>query len=272
MRSPVLPHRHRRALVLGCVVVVALAGLVAVRNYVPRAGTSTPITVADATQKFEDSLSGSSSAATTTSGAAVVTLPAPGVYVYATSGRDAVDALSGDHHDYPAITTITVRTSACGVTDRWDILEERWEQWERCADQAGEVREPARSTFDRFFGQAQTDVYACDGDARLVDAPAGAMWTVRCTQSTATDVYLGTVVGTETRDVGGTPVETVHVHIVVTSATATDTRSIDSWYLAGTDLLVAQRGASATSNASMVGTVHYSEIYEIDLTSLLPTQ
>jgi hypothetical protein len=49
-------------------------------------------------------------------------LPSPGVYVYATTGSESVDALAGTDHDYPAETTITVLRAGCGVVLRWVAL------------------------------------------------------------------------------------------------------------------------------------------------------
>lgn len=267
-------HGHRRV-ILGSVTVIGLVGVLAARQLLPSRGTSTPITVEDATEAFADTADTADTASgpstTATSLAPSVTLPAPGVYVYATTGRDEVDALNGDHHDYPTTTTITVRTSSCGVSQRWDILEERWEQWERCASGDG-VAERARTSYDSFFGRSQTDTYSCTGDPRPVDAPAGSEWIVQCVQGGAIDTYTGTVIGPETLLVGATAVETVHVQVVITGPEATDTQSIDSWYQVGADLLIAQQGSSRTSNPSPIGTVHYTEDYEIHLTALQPVR
>ncbi len=52
-------------------------------------------------------------------------LPEPGVYTYATSGRESIDALDGRHHDYPGQTTITVRHDGCGAVFDWRPLAER---------------------------------------------------------------------------------------------------------------------------------------------------
>lgn len=199
-----------------------------------------------------------------------VELPTPGVYTYATTGRDSVDALGGAHHEYPATTTITVTTSGCGVLQRWDVLVERWEEWQRCVD-GGAVREVARTTYDQFFGQGQTDAYVCTGDARPVDAPVGATWTSSCAQGDDVEVRTGEVVGTESLTVGDVTVDTVHVKVTITvSEYPDDTRIVETWYGAGSDLVVAQRAVASTTNPSPIGEVHYEETYEIHLQSLTP--
>jgi hypothetical protein len=191
------------------------------------------------------------------------------VYTYTTTGHDSVDALGGAHHEYPATTTITVTTNGCGVTQRWDVLVERWEEWQRCADGAS-VREPARTNYDEFFGQGQTDAYTCTGDARPVDAPAGTTWTETCTEDGDTETRHGQVVGTEPQQVGGQTVQTLHVRVDITNAYPNDTQVVETWYLAGTDLVVAQQAHAGTTNPSPIGDVHYDEAYEIHLDSLTP--
>jgi hypothetical protein len=64
----------------------------------------------------------------------------------------------------------------------------------------------------------------------------------------------------------------LHVQVTITDGTPSDSQIIDSWYLTGTDLVAVQTSAVATSNASQVGTVHYTETYEIRLTALTPSR
>jgi hypothetical protein len=191
------------------------------------------------------------------------------VYVYTTTGRDSVDALDGGHHDYPATTTITVTPTACGVQQRWDILEQRWEEWQRCVDGDG-VSEIGRTNYDEFFGQSQTDVWACEGQQRPLDAAAGTTWSTTCASGSTSDRYDGVVIGTERQTVDTSTVDTLHVRVTITGDAPSDHQIIDTWYLAGADLVVAQTATVATSNDSEIGTVHYAETYEIHLTSLTP--
>ncbi len=234
------------------------------------AGTdSTPVPLDHTKQHYDASTSSSVSEGTVQPSASTEQFPPPGVYVYATTGRDSIDALNGAHHDYPTTTTITVTPTACGVQQRWDVLEQRWEEWQRCADGTG-VSEPQRTNYDEFFGQSQTDTWMCSGDARPLAAAAGTTWTRTCTSGAATDNYVGVVVGTEPQEVGPSTVDTLHVRITITDDTSSDSQVIDTWYSTGSDLVIAQTSSVATSNSSPVGTVHYTERYEIHLTSLTP--
>jgi hypothetical protein len=204
-------------------------------------------------------------ATTTTIG----TLPTPGVYEYATKGEDSVDALNGAHHTYPATTTITVTPTACGVRQRWDVLVQRWEEWERCSVGSG-ISEPSRTTYDQFFGQSQTDVSRCSGAPRPLVAAAGVTWTKVCTIGSRVSTFVGLVIGTEQQAVGSSTVETMHVRITITDDTPSDRQRIDTWYLTGTDLVVAQTSTVNTSNKTQIGTVHYAEACSIRLASIVP--
>jgi hypothetical protein len=199
-------------------------------------------------------------------------LPEPGVYLYATTGGDRIDALGGDHHDYPATTTITVSAEGCGVLQRWDALEERWEAWQRCVSAGGDtVDQPARTNYDEFFAMGVREEYACIGDGRPLEGAAGAVWTQVCTDDDGrAHTYTGTVIGAEPRRVGDAPVETTHVRVVVTDDDGRNRQVIDTWYLAGTDLVVAQSSTDHSVNPSPVGDVDYDEQYSIELTSLTP--
>ena len=66
--------------------------------------------------------------------------PVPtGVYVYATSGFEKTDALTGVTHHYPPRSTITVTKGACGVRMRWDVLKGRSTTWTFCIGSDGWV-------------------------------------------------------------------------------------------------------------------------------------
>ena len=258
--------RHRYELAAGSTTVASTAPEGAVTTP-PNAATSTAQTSTAQTSTAQTSTAQTSTVPAGPSGSGV--LPRPGVYVYDTHGGDGVDALNGDHHTYPATTTLTVTSSGCGVRERWDVAKQRWEEWQRCVDGAG-VRAPALTTYDEFFGQSQTDAYQCTGDARPLDAAPGATWTAACTEPGSTEVYHGTVVGAETQVVGSVSVSSLHVRITIDNGQASDSQVTDSWFLSGTDFLVARRTSNRTSNPSPVGAVTYREDYEIHLTSFEP--
>jgi len=235
------------------------------------AGTaSTEVSSEEVQQRYNAATSATTDTATSAPNSADPT-PVPGVYVYRTTGRDSVDALQGAHHDYPATTTITITPTACGVTERWDVLDQRWEEWHRCATDGG-ISETARTSHDEFFGQSQTDAWTCVGASRPIAAAGstGATWATTCTSGTTVEVHDGVVIGADTIEVGTVAVATLHVRVTISDATASDTQTIDTWYLQDSDLVVAQTAASATTNSSPIGDVHYVEAYEIRLTSLTP--
>jgi hypothetical protein len=268
---PVMKRRRfHRSVAVGAVVIVGVAGATAQHFKLFTRNTSTPVPVAQVQRRYGESTSTSVGVtATTATQPAAGKFPEPGVYVYTTTGRDSIDAMTGAHHDYPATTTITVTTSDCGVQQRWDVLVERWEEWQRCADSEG-VRETRRTNFDEFFGQSQTDTWICNGDPRPFGAPAGTAWTTLCVNGTAPETHSGVVLGAETMTVGTTTVDAVHVRVTITDDITPDHQVIDTWYLRGSDLVVAQTSTAATSNDTVLGTVHYEEMYEIHLTSLTP--
>jgi hypothetical protein len=196
-------------------------------------------------------------------------LPAPGVYVYRTTGADGVDALGGAEHAYPAITTITVRPSGCGVTARWDVAVERWDETTSCETDNGVVR-TAFVSFHEFFGMGNTDTEACAGDPRPIGADPDTTWTFECAEDDSVTPWVGRALGNPTIDVSGTAVPTNHVLLLTPDDPDGDDMRIETWYAAGTDLIVREIGSRRTTDPSPIGDVHYEEQYEIVLTSLEP--
>jgi hypothetical protein len=195
--------------------------------------------------------------------------PAPGVYRYTTTGGDAVDALGGASHTYPATSTITVTVDGCGTTQRWTAAAERWDEFTTCAVDGG-VQLQRFVSLHHFFGTDDTETSTCDGQPRPIGAPAGTTWTARCTDGDDVSTWNGTVVGVETAKVGSTTVEVEHVVVTIDNGDARDRQRTETWYLAGTDLVVRRISDIATTEGSPIGDVHYTEHYEIELDSLSP--
>ena len=84
------------------------------------------------------------------------------------------------------------------------------------------------------------------------------------------DVHTGTVVGVEQLTVGGTAVPALHVRVTIDNGRRSDSQTSESWYRLGSDLLLAQSTSNRTTNDTTFGVVHYTERYEIHLTSLAP--
>jgi hypothetical protein len=275
----------RWALIASLVVVLAVGGWL--WWYLHRTDHTTTVVSPDqAVERFRQSTTTTAppttsaaprpTAAPTTSAAPATTAPPPpapvqpGVYSYTTSGGDGVDALGGAGHTYPATTTITVTSTGSCTTQRWTAAEERWDETTTC-DVPGGVAMTTFVQFHRFFGgdDSQTDVCS-DPQPRPIGGPAGATWTARCPASDQVDVFTGTVVGTEQATVGGEPVTVEHVVVTVDDGDTRDSQRTETWYLAGTDLVVRRVSDVSTTDPSAVGDVHYTEHYEITLDSLTP--
>jgi hypothetical protein len=195
--------------------------------------------------------------------------PAPGVYQYTTTGGDAVDALGGASHQYPATSSVTVTVDGCATTQRWTAAGERWDELTTCASEGG-VQLQRFASLHRFFGADDDETSTCAGQPRPLGAPAGTVWTVRCVDGEDTATWTGTVVGAETAVVGGVTVDVEHIAVTIDDGDARDSQRTETWYLAGTDLVVRRISDIATTEGSPVGDVHYTEHYEIALDSLAP--
>jgi hypothetical protein len=280
-------NRRVAAVAIGVGVALSVVAFYEVRRYFFTSASNTTLTAEEIRQNYLDHLPSSTVSlhsttvapsssqhdsvplAATTAPLPVSILPKPGVYRYDTIGTDSVDALNGQHHDYPAVTTMTVVPFGCGVMQRWDVLKERWAESQRCVS-GRSISQPTFTTYDEFFGQAQTDAYQCAGDPRPVDASAGTSFAFDCVKSDATDSYSGVVIGTEPMSIGGVTVQALHVRISIAHETPRDTQLTDRWFQVGTDLMLAQRVLNDTTNPSVLGKVNYRERVEMHLISLEP--
>lgn len=222
--------------------------------------TSEPVSVAEAVTSSRAARGGS-----VTSG------PAPGVYVYVTSGFEEVDALVGSRHEYPSESTITVRPGGCGVLLLWDALEERSTTWDTCvSDRVQGIR--GYIEVHAFFGNRdrRTYRYGEAGIARPAGEP-GTTWTATCSTGDTTETVRGTVVGPETVEVGGAPVGTVHIREQTRLEGTTRGSGVREWWLLPeTGLFVRQVVSMDKRTSSAIGDVRYRERYELLLTALAP--
>ncbi|MEX2393227.1 MAG: hypothetical protein WD826_01985 [Actinomycetota bacterium] len=193
------------------------------------------------------------------------------MYVYATEGGDEVDALRGSSHRYPAETTITVSHGDGCVAERWDAIEERWDERVTCRTTKGD--ELRRFTaYHEFFGQGDKRSMECDGYAYLASAKPGDSWTSRCWSEDGTATSKLTVVGWENVAVAGEKIKTLHIRVVTTVEGGPTGRSVkDVWGLAETGLTVREVSElDSDGTEPVIGRVHYHERYELNLTSLRP--
>ncbi len=256
--------RTRRVL-LGVVVAVAL--LAAGVWYVLLRDNPTPVSVSDAVARFR---------ATGKPGSSVASLgrvPRLGVYRYTTRGSEVFDSLLDGRHDYSGTTTITVSRSDCGLSGRWDALDQRWTEWDDCITRQ-RARRRSLTQFHEFFGRSKRLHYRCSGRylQRTTNMSTGRRWTDRCTSSDGSMVLRGRIVGPETLSVAGRPVDTVHVHIDGRlSGQARGTMTIDSWLLRSNGLLVQRTLRSDMRiGGTPLGDVSHRERYAIHLRSLKP--
>ncbi len=286
----VLNRRSRwSALATATVVVLLAGGLVSLR------GGSTPVSPESAVARFRSQQQvslgpekqvttrapGASGAAATKQVQARVTTrasdpglrprPAEGVYVYATTGGDEVDVLGGSRHTYPDETTITVSHTGCGVVERWDALEERWDERESCRTSGGEILKRMTSIHE-FFGRSDQRTLHCTGYTYPAGFEPGASWKTSCASENVKAETTLTAVGWEDVDIGGTRVRTMHVNAKTrVTGEQNGTSERDVWGSRDDGIVVRERTTlTSFSNQPVLGRTRYHESYEIRLTSVEP--
>jgi hypothetical protein len=209
---------------------------------------------------------------TTTSVPMMLTLPATGVYRYATDGWEEVDALNGARHDYPTETTITITADGCGVRLRWDALRERRDEWRLCSTDLGIELQPDAIQYHEFFQQPELEHIDCDRGVVVV--PAGEASTEPVTQSChlGDDPWMATwsVIERSTRPVAGADVGVWHVRMSVDDDDEFWERTTIDWFFDDHGLPVAMTSTKESNSPSPIGDVLYRERYELSALSLTP--
>jgi hypothetical protein len=199
--------------------------------------------------------------------------PAPGVYLYRTTGHEETNAVGGAHHSYPAQTTITVTPSPCGFTMRWDALEQRFDQWSMCTSgrQLPVITEVMKHA---FYGVNDQRTYQCQQAAfRPGPEVPNTPITGRCAGSGDSAVWSGKVVGLETVTVAGKAVAAIHVVMDEHVSGATDgTRHSENWFAIDSGLLLKRIASVVGDSSTAVGRAHYTEAVTLDLVSMTPQQ
>jgi hypothetical protein len=207
-----------------------------------------------------------------TSPEAAFTTPEHGVYVYDTTGFETTDALTGGRHDYPAQTTITVQDAGCGSVQRWQPLDQRWDETESCKVDGGYAMRRFEM-YHEFFSQGSRELLVCDPDAitRPRSPRSGQSWTFHCHSSRTSVTATASVVGFESLTVGGRTVPTVHLRFDSTGVGADrGTRKLERWIDQATGLIVRSIGRVDGESDMAGGTYHYHEESRLDLTSTTP--
>ena len=257
----------RVLLIVGSVVVLLALGI----GYVITRDSATPVDVADAVDRYRDEGGGGAGSSTTTT-PEEPSLPAAGVYVYATEGAEQVNLLGGSTHRYPLQTTLTIAATDCGLRQRWTPLEERWDEEQLCLTEAGLERQTLH-THHQFFGMADDQDFVCPAGYTVLpaDPAVGDTWTTECNADSVRITGTGQVVGFEAREVAGTSIETVHVRIEETATGSSTGPSSDDYWLRASDGLLIERASSVQSRSETpVGTASYEERFSLRLTSLTP--
>lgn len=194
-----------------------------------------------------------------------------GVYLYATTGRESVDALGGTSHTYPTKTSITVTEVPCGIQLRWAALEKRSTTWTFCSTAAGTE---LRSSDERhaFFGQRDHTIYLCSGRLLLPkNAVVGSTKSFTCRSSRNTEVGEVRVLGRGTIEVEGSQVRAIRVSTDLNIvARDSGSETIDWWLDSATAIPLRIDLQSRTSRKMWVGRVHYRENLSLRLLSLRP--
>jgi hypothetical protein len=248
--------------VLGVVLAVVAGGVIAAAIFFRE--STTPVDVEEAVGDFREEAR--------TVEAAGTEIPEPGVYTYATSGRESIDALDGRHHDYPAETTITVRHEGCGAVFAWRPLAERVDEMVVCPDTSGTAL-PRYRTYHEFFGMSDDREFECEPGSLWYPSSTepGTTWTLRCATADVEVVRTGTIIGLSEVEVGGSAVEVLTFELqdeITGASTGTTGRVVK--VVPDTGLIVELSMAVDVQNDSPVGDVHYLELYRLQLTSLTP--
>lgn len=212
--------------------------------------TTTPIQQADAASGFQ--------------GEAGSDPGAPGVYAYATSGYEEIDAFGGARHDYPDVSYATLTPISCGYSFRWQPLQERWIEFEHCGPDGAVTR---TIEYHEWFGIPDSEVEECAVPRSITDASTG----VVCVADASVETYDVEVIGSETLVVGGESVATVHLmRTSRLSDGSTGETSAEVWRMTGSPLIVRMILDSSSVTSSPIGEVRYTEHIEIELQHVLP--
>ena len=109
-------------------------------------------------------------------------------------------------------------------------------------------------------------------NALVVPIERTGSWSYVCETGERSETWTVEVIGLEAMEIGGEVVEGIHVKVASALEGASEGGSVtDAWYLPETGLLLREVVSRASVNESIVGEINYTEEYEINLVSLLPT-
>jgi hypothetical protein len=196
-------------------------------------------------------------------------LPAPGVYIYRTSGGESLSFL-GVSRDFPSRTSMVVADDRCAMVS-WLPLAEHTETTTMCATPGGGLRLPRLVTFESIAGSETTSTVRCPATAWLLppDPSKGMHWRASCSLDSPRErvSMTGVALGPTTMAVGGRAVEVDHVRVDLRYEGAqSGTNPTDFWVVPSTGLIVRERELVSADE----GSVHYGETMDAVLTGLTP--
>ncbi len=208
-------------------------------------------------------------------------LPTTGVYTYTTSGSESASApgLLSSTQGYPANTTMTVFSDACGEDWRWQPLSSRYEDLVVCRSAGNSIALKSRFDTEEFYGATDSRNFACTAGSLLLPAGArpGEKVSGTCTNGGNANSgglsisYTGEVVSDDVLAVGGIGVPTTHLVLnerMTGDTVGTGHESI--WLASATGLPVKVQRTENTRSQSAVGWVPSSETFSLDLVSAFP--
>jgi hypothetical protein len=199
-------------------------------------------------------------------------LPAPGVYVYKTSGSEKL-SLAGISRSFPTASHMIVTDGTCSSMD-WVPLVQHTEGVVVCRQSDGALTMSQASSDESIAGVSTTQVAHCSDTSYFIppDPHAGQRWSGVCHSTGQVDKVSGEVIGMTTVTVNGHTVPALHTRIDTSvSGNATGTDPTDYWVSPETGLIYRQREEVSVSQAiGPLGSVHYTEQMAISMSSLLP--
>jgi hypothetical protein len=193
-----------------------------------------------------------------------------GVYLYATSGFEKTDALTGVTHRYPARSTIAVAAADCGVSLTWRVLKGRSTEWVYCVTPDGwELR--SQDERHTFFGQTERTTYVCDDTLIRPRVAPASRWRVTCSAGSSEETGSARLVAHGRERVGAKRVPAEHVRKRTTfDGEIRGTAEHDIWFASDSGVPAKIVMVSRTANDSPVGDVRYEEEVTLRLLSLEP--
>lgn len=208
-----------------------------------------------------------------TNAADAATTPAPGVYVYRTTGTESVDLLGGATHQYPERSTVTVTVGGCGVSLRWDLLVERYDEWGLCVGGDGIELAPYGGDYHEFFGTGRHQRQVCTGPLLVVPADGRPRPPQRWDCTFAGRLWNPAVEVLEQRtfQIGDDSVVATHVRTTLDIEGHYFDRALLDWWLDPHGLPVSmQVSRSSRTDSGVIGDVVYTEQVQVELESLVP--